>query len=97
MRNDIAFSEVINKLAQGWQIKGVSPPLVFGKGFYEALVKLRNHALAAPEPPPQSGQQVQLVSNRPLSIAALHQRPCERPKMQLQGIAYNLFFRQSSS
>jgi hypothetical protein len=86
MRDDIAFSEVIDKLAQGWQIKGVSPPLVFGEGFYEALVKLRNRALAAPEPPPKSGQQVQLVLNCPLRIAAIHQRPRERPKMQLQGI-----------
>jgi len=58
MRDDIAFPEVIDELVQGWQIKGVSPPLVFGKSFYEAFVKPRNHTLASPEPPPKSGQQI---------------------------------------
>ncbi|HKU24659.1 MAG TPA: hypothetical protein VJQ54_04255 [Candidatus Sulfotelmatobacter sp.] len=58
MRNDIAFPQVTDKLVQGWKIKGVSPRLVFGKGFYKALVKPRNDTLASPEPPPKSGQQV---------------------------------------
>ena len=31
MRDDVTFSQVINELAQSWQIKSVNSPLLFGK------------------------------------------------------------------
>src|SRR5271169_1146501 len=96
MRDDVAFSQMINELAQSWQIKGANSPLLFGKSVYEALVKLRNYALVSSEPPPERGEQVQLVLNRLVTIAAIHQRRRKTPKLQFQRIALNLFLRQSS-
>src|SRR5208283_2329347 len=96
MRKDIAFSEVINELTQSWQVEGVNSPLLFDKSGYEALIKLRNCELVSSEPPPERGKQVQLILNRLLAIAAIHQRRRKHPKMRLQRITLNLFLRQSS-
>ena len=92
MRDDVAFSQVINELAQSWQIKGVNSPLLLGKSVYEALVKLRNYALVSSEPPPERGEQVQLVLNRLVTIAAIHQRRRKTPKMRFQWIALKSVF-----
>src|SRR5271157_3039718 len=96
MRDDVTFSQVINELAQSWQIKRANSPLLFGKSAYEALVKLRNYALVSSEPPPERGEQVQLVLNRLLTITTIHQACRKCSKMRLQRIASNLSFRQSS-
>jgi len=96
MRDDVTFSQVINELAQSWQIKSVNSPLLFGKIAYEALVKLRNCALASSEPPPERGEQVQLVLNRLLTITTIHQARRKCSKMRLQRIASKLSLRQSS-
>src|SRR5215469_499537 len=87
---------MINELAESWQIKGVNSPLLLGKSVYDALVKLRNYALVLSEPPSERGEQVQLVLNRLVTIAAIHQRRRKTPKMRFQRIALNLFLRQSN-
>jgi len=73
---------MIEKLLEGSQISPTHSPPVSDKSIYETLVNMGNGASSSPEPPPKSCEQVQLVLNSPLLIAAFKQRRCERPKVE---------------